>query len=158
MLKGLDWVPNSEGNRWFLVLRLNRPECDTLNRLLQVTNAAALAFQQPLLYAKAPNMAVETHAQKRSWKLSDNGRATKGTAAELHSNTGGDLSSYFHISIAWTLEEPSASMKQALEDLVEGEDFHLNLNVDAIKTKIGNVVTNISLAIKPSSSNEYYFA
>lgn len=89
-------------------------------------------------------------------KISDNGRATKGTAVGLHSNTGDDLSSCFHISIAWTLEKPSASMQQSLEDLVGDEHFHLKLDVDAIKAKIGNAVTNISLTIKQSSSNEYY--
>ena len=158
MLNGLDWVPNYEGNRWFLVLRVNRPECNTLNKLLQVSNAAAAAFQQQLLYANAQNMGSEIHEQERSRKLSDSRRATKGTAVGLHSNTGDDLSSCFHISIAWTLDEPSASMQQSLEDLVGDEHFHLKLDVDAIKTKIGNAVTNTQLAIKQSSSNEYYLA
>ena len=156
MLNGLHWVSNYEGNRWFLVLRANRPKCDTLNRLLQVSNAAAAAFQQPLLYATAQGMGSEIHAPERSRKLSDNGRATKGPTVGYHSDAGDDLSSYFHISIAWTLDKPSAPMQQSLADLVEDGEFHLKLDVDAIKTKIGNAVTNISLTTKQSSSNEYY--
>ena len=138
-------------------MRVHRPECDTLNKLLRVSNAAAAAFQQPLLYANGQNMAADNHAQKRGKKLSDNGHATI-TAAGLHSSTGDGLSSCFHISIAWTLHEPGAPMQQSLEALVEDEDFHINLNVNAIKTKIGNAVTNISLTIKQSSSNDFYLA
>ena len=104
-------------------------------------------------------MRSEIHAQGRRRELSDNGRATKVAAVGLHSNTGDDLSSCFHISIAWTLDKPSAPMQQSLEDLVKDKDeFHLKLDVDAIKTKIGNTVTSNSLIIVPSSSNEDYLA
>ena len=60
--------------------------------------------------------------------------------------TADDLSAYFHISIGWTIDNPEGRMKQGLEDL-KREDFGFGISVTAVKVKIGNAVTSVSLAV-----------
>ncbi|KAJ5791995.1 uncharacterized protein N7503_007973 [Penicillium pulvis] len=45
---GLKWVSNYERTRWFLVLHMSKPEHDSLNGLLRLSNRALARFDQPL--------------------------------------------------------------------------------------------------------------
>ena len=62
-------------------------------------------------------------------------------------HTADDLSSYFHISIGWTIDNPDGRMKQGLGDL-KGENIGFGIGVIAVKVKIGNAVTSVSLAVR----------
>jgi U6 snRNA phosphodiesterase len=46
------WHPNEVGNRWFLVLGLEKTDGGELPRLLAACNQVAKVFEQPLLYAE----------------------------------------------------------------------------------------------------------
>lgn len=129
----LDWVSNYERTRWFLVLRVRKPHSDSLNCLLRLSNDTLARFDQPPLYETA------SHDHQKS-------RASAGR--DLNGGRYGnvDFSSCFHISLAWTLTEPS---KMDL-DRVASVDLHpvrgLHVRFDSVKAKIGNNVVSIPLA------------
>jgi hypothetical protein len=68
----------------------------------------------------------------------------------------------FHVSLAWSLAEPSAEVQRKVQDallvegggnkiLIKGEDHALKMEVGGIKVKIGNAVHVVELvAGKPS--------
>ena len=64
-----------------------------------------------------------------------------------------DLSSCFHVSVAWTLDQPSNEMLKTLEGLMDGNNMRLGFKVSTVKAKVGNVVTSWSLAARTESSN-----
>ncbi|KAJ5765290.1 hypothetical protein N7520_004849 [Penicillium odoratum] len=105
---GLKWVSNYERTRCFLVLHVAKPEQDSLNSLLHLSNSVLDRFNQPPLYAS------------RNTPLTQ------------------DFSDCFHISLAWTLNEPSQEDK----DRVSATDLkplqHLKIQFDGVKVKIGN--------------------
>lgn len=78
--RDLSWHSNENSTRWFLVLRLQPSPNAELRRLLEVCNALARDFKQPLLYENC----VET---------------SKPEVSE------GDP---FHISIGWSLQPPAS--------------------------------------------------
>jgi U6 snRNA phosphodiesterase len=116
----LAWVPNSDRSRYFLVLKLEKPANDDLNKLLRGCNECADKWHLPLLYDQAGN--------------------------EYSSGQMFDRSSAFHISIAWTLyssnidEEDTSSRK--VSDNVAG----IPIKFDAVFMKIGKSVTQIRLS------------
>ncbi|KAJ5953590.1 hypothetical protein N7454_000486 [Penicillium verhagenii] len=112
---GLKWVSNYQATRWFLVLRVAKPENDNLNRLLHLCNRALARFDQPPLYA------------------------SRGTPESK------DFSECFHISLAWALKEPSQEDKDlvAATDLKSLQS--LRVWFDSVKIKIGNNVSSILL-------------
>ena len=62
-----------------------------------------------------------------------------------------DVSDAFHISIAWTLEQPSFELLARTKSLfADGfEDVKkISFDVEEMKVKVGNVVTNIPLPKK----------
>jgi hypothetical protein len=71
-----------------------------------------------------------------------------------------NFSSAFHISIGWTLKQPSAKMIDATTTTINStglETFKTsNIQVDAVKVKVGNVVNSIPLLSKdPEEENLY---
>ena len=88
------------------------------------------------------------HLQKRRKGPPPN--ADKERDLSTFASAGGleDLSHCFHISIAWTLEQPTDGMRERLVDWQEGRDQHLGLEVSAVKAKIGNTVTSFPLTTK----------
>ncbi|KAJ5641824.1 hypothetical protein N7490_005824 [Penicillium lividum] len=102
---GLKWVSNYERTRWFLVLHVAKPEQDSLNGLLHLSNRVLDGFNQPPLYASRNT----PHTQ--------------------------DFSDCFHISLAWTLNEPSQEDK----DRVSATDLkplqHLKIQFDSVKSR-----------------------
>ena len=117
----LAWVSNWEATRWFLVLKLDKPEGDELNRLLDTINNVAVRFGQPKLYDD-----IHPKTKKRAQTI----------------DPPNDFSSNFHISIAWSISAPDVTGNIGLDKApLNG----LSINFDSIKAKIGNGVFNIPL-------------
>lgn len=152
---GLRWVPNYEGTRWFLVLRLARPGGDQLNRLLQACNLVAAASGLPLLYAPPPSPPPPSPA--RVGVVRRGSRASGAGGLRGRGSGGGvlviqDFSDSFHVSIGWCLERPSDEMLESVETVGEGDVRALSVHVQAIKAKVGNVVTSFPLAVPRAES------
>ncbi|PGH33432.1 hypothetical protein GX50_03739 [[Emmonsia] crescens] len=136
---GLDWVSNFEKTRWFLVLRIIKPMNNELNRLLALSNQSLAAFQQPPLYKNPPP--TTTHAKKRDTEKFRTQRSTTSAAVA-------DYSDYFHISIAWSLTEPSQEDKQRVASVELGKVKEIEVPFNSVKLKIGNSVHNLELPIR----------
>ncbi|KAL2854224.1 U6 snRNA phosphodiesterase Usb1 [Aspergillus pseudoustus] len=133
-IQSVDWVCNTEKTRWFYVLRAKRPKHDYLNRLLRISNRSLALFGQPLLYEPTLDASEQNGAQRHT-----------------HSGpeTAKDYTDYFHVSVAWTLEEPSARDRDRMEHGGLQRLNDLTINFDSLKAKIGNHVSSIPLA-RPS--------
>ena len=126
----LDWVPNHDKTRFFLVLRLSKPEDDELNRLLAMCNATASQFDLSQIYDDA--------GADRS------GVRDSLTTKAQHDKT--DKSTAFHISIAWTLKEPDNQARRRLVDLVHDQLWNLKVSFSLLKLKVGNTVVDFPFA------------
>jgi hypothetical protein len=144
---GVDWVPNSEKTRWFMVLRIIRPSADGLNKLLGLCNETVQAFSQPPLYAslEATGPALQRHGRPRKPQRLD-------SSLSLQKKEFEDFSTAFHISIGWALEQPTIEavdlMKTILDDQILESIKKMTIKVDNVKVKIGNVVTSVALPLK----------
>ncbi|KFY26230.1 hypothetical protein V493_04200 [Pseudogymnoascus sp. VKM F-4281 (FW-2241)] len=139
---GCDWASNYEGTRWFLALRVAKPLEDNLNRLLRVCNDTVQSHGQPPLYASTVPPDPDTPAQSKlpPQPLSNSPSPQK------------DLSSSFHISIAWALTAPPRTSDTpkhiAAPEIATLNSASTPVMASEIKAKIGNVVTNIPLSIE----------
>ncbi|KAJ4287306.1 poly(U)-specific 3'-to-5' RNA exonuclease [Kalmusia sp. IMI 367209] len=147
---GLKWVPNYERNRWFLVLGIEKPAQDELNRLLDACNDAAEKCGHPPLYVggKGDGPMEDNnprHPSNKSRKSMQQDAATK-------ARTGIDRSENYHVSIAWNLLEPDSEWINLAQGL-DVSKFVLSPHApfDAVKAKIGNVVNSIELDIRKSN-------
>ncbi|KAL4814109.1 U6 snRNA phosphodiesterase Usb1 [Aspergillus spinulosporus] len=129
-IDSLDWVSNYERTRWFYVLRVKRPDGDCLKRLLHISNRSLGLFNQPPLYAPLLN--------SKSGGNQPNIRGSKPAST-------GDYTECFHISIAWSLEEPTDQEKKSMESIDIQRLKTLMIKFDCLKTKIGNNVSSIPL-------------
>lgn len=136
----LKWVPNFERTRWFLVTGLERPDQDELNRLLNACNDTARSFGLGALY-------------ERDEFCAESARSAAGHKQKSNSKDG-DRSDRFHISLAWTLEAPSAEYIDPLSDpqiarfVQESITDSLSVKFDVVKVKIGNAVHSLKLNTK----------
>ncbi|GES58853.1 hypothetical protein ATEIFO6365_0003013600 [Aspergillus terreus] len=128
--ESLRCVSNYEKTRWFFVIRVKRPESDSLNRLLKLSNRSLARFDQPPLYEGSRSNEAEGQQQHPS--NSQDSRA--------------DYSDCFHISIAWSLTEPSAEDTERLANLDLQNLSGLRIGFDCVKAKIGNNITSIPLS------------
>lgn len=124
-VRGLDWVANQEKTRFFLVIRIEKPPVNELERLLNVTNGVAQRFGQLPLYGEPKQLPSGFALQSRD-----------------------DVASSFHISIGWSLNSPSNESSAELKNRIDVRDIFFQLHVSSIKVKIGNGVTAIPLASK----------
>lgn len=135
---GCDWASNYEGTRWFLALRVAKPLEDNLNKLLRVCNDTVQSHGQPPLYASATPPDPDTPAQSKLPPQSPSQQK--------------DLSSSFHISIAWALTAPpktsDASKHPAAPEIARLSSASTPIVASEIKAKIGNVVTSIPLPVE----------
>lgn len=121
----LIWHPNEDRTRWFLVLKLQRPAGDELQQMLGASNDTAAGFDQPLLYQNK-------HAR----------------SADKSANTPIEA---FHISVAWSLQSPTAQpakhggLHQAVSSAVLEQMGKLEVNFEEVKVRIGQDVTSIPL-------------
>jgi U6 snRNA phosphodiesterase len=117
----LAWVPNSDRSRYFMVLKLEKPANDDLNKLLRACNTCANDWHLPLLYDQAGK-------------------------DESSSVQAFDRSSAFHISVAWTLYNPNIDEDDTNSRKVSDDAAGIPINFDAVLMKIGNSVTQIRLS------------
>ncbi|THV54392.1 hypothetical protein BGAL_0027g00020 [Botrytis galanthina] len=148
---GLAWVPNYEKTRWFLVLRVNTPESNALNKLLHVSNKVVEEFGQPPLYANSRTSVNGQQAAKGAHH-SQHGKPFRGKTQQKKDvfDDMADLSDAFHISIAWTLLPPDQELIEATERLTANELMkvkQIQIKTEEVKAKIGNVVTNVPLLV-----------
>ena len=148
---GLDWVSNSEKSRWFLALRLKRPDDNGLNRLLAVTNSVASDFGLETLYADEGSEQDQwTGKETRVSRTSGVRKEFKnGKQRPLAGPVPADCTSKFHFSIAWQLEEHDGKSSES-PDIIESAN-RLGISCDCLKVKIGNVVHDLPLPqLRPS--------
>ena len=151
----LHWVSNLESTRWFLVLGIMKPEGNELNRLLRVSNQAALDFGQPSLYTSSPQAGNRLAGRGRSHRARvGRGRGDlRGTALLAPRPTPvPDQSSSFHISIAWSLKPPSTELQAALTSVGASALAALSFHVESLKVKIGNTISVFQLSTKARAS------
>ncbi|KAL8803390.1 MAG: hypothetical protein Q9182_003188 [Xanthomendoza sp. 2 TL-2023] len=149
----LRWVANYEKNRSFLVVHVKKPIGDELNKLLKLSNRVAHHYGQPSLYTspEESNHQVTMHTEHHpAWKRSRPkavcSRHGKNVANET-SNIYKDMSAHFHISIAWTVEEPPVDLLRTIDTKVDIEEASkLQVMVETVKTKVGNGVIVVPLA------------
>ncbi|PKY05968.1 hypothetical protein P168DRAFT_326267 [Aspergillus campestris IBT 28561] len=120
----LDCVSNFDKTRWFYVLRVSRPADDSLNRLLGLSNRYLALFDQPPLYANS----------------------TDGDRKQVSGEPSGDYSRCFHISLAWSLTEPSLEARERIASMDLRSLGEIEVRFDCVKAKIGNQISSISLA------------
>ena len=132
--KDLAWHPNESNSRWFLVLRLQ--ESAALCNLLEMCNAVAQDFGQPLLYSDLEGSKTRTEV------------------------------SQFHISLAWSLQPPMSTSKSRESDTphskgVEeagiphellGRVYALSINFIEVKVRIGQDVHSLPLKARRKMS------
>ncbi|KAJ5424735.1 hypothetical protein N7445_010708 [Penicillium cf. griseofulvum] len=129
----LYWSSNYEKTRWFLVLGVQRPRHDGLNRLLKLSNDSLARFGQPPLYASSTREQTSASILNMSSTLNSE-----------------DFSGCFHISLAWSLSEPSAKERERVARIDLRALRDINVGFDSVKAKIGNVVVRL-----PAKSDSY---
>ncbi|KAM0804110.1 U6 snRNA phosphodiesterase Usb1 [Usnea florida] len=156
-VKGLEWVANYENTRWFLVLKLEKPPQDDLNKLLQFSNQNVTAFGQPPLYTDSLQPLPDAQSRKRQAGNRGRSKEMTGAAASSFMNSSGsisypDVSSSFHISIGWTLDAPTQDLRERLNS-TDIDLQGITIDINTVKVKIGNGITAISLANKIETTN-----
>jgi hypothetical protein len=145
-ISSVDWVSNFERTRWFLVVRLQKPSHNGLNKLLHLSNHAVQVFGQPPLYAKTKQQ--DHPSPKRPQRL-DSKRAEAGnTTTKVDWSGLEDASDAFHISIAWALTVPSEEVENVTTSLFQSHFDQLtqiHVHISELKAKVGNSVTSIAL-------------
>jgi len=148
---GIDWVANFEQTRWFLVLRVHKPEFDGQNKLLHVCNTTVEEYGQPPLYAHASTTAVTGGNTAKSAKGPRKKTSRKVSSAEsskAYWSNLQDVSGAFHISIAWTLGSPDQHLLALTKSITTNhfkDAAQTRVNIQEIKAKVGNIVTNMPL-------------
>jgi U6 snRNA phosphodiesterase len=146
-LADLDWVPNFENSRWFLVCRVRRPDGNGLNKLLAVCNETVQDFSQPPLYASSETRSLSSKSYGKAGKSGPKGSNSTPKAKEV-----GDFSTAFHFSIGWTLENPRTGSAEQLKLAVNNKMSEalgtVSIGVNAVKVKVGNVVISVNLTAK----------
>lgn len=128
-------MANYEKTRWFLVLRTKKPDNNALNRLLHLCNRTLAQFDQPPLYAKP----------------SYDSRSSRTSSHRQRDEPSPDYSDCFHISLAWSLREPSHKECERVEATDLKALRGLRVRFDSVKAKIGNHVESIPF---PKDINE----
>ena len=143
-IAGLDWVPNSEKTRWFLVLKLKRPENNGLNLLLAATNSVVRHSGLEMLYTDQDAEEDGVLENECVDRLPAGKRRLKDRKQRIQGATiTADCSGNFHFSLAWQLEEPS---KASIESAGALESVkRLSISCDLVKIKIGNTIHDIPL-------------
>lgn len=126
-------------------MRIRKPDADGLNKLLHTCNSTAQEYDQPVLYAK-----IIDHKAKTTPGKSPRGKRLKSQQRTDWSSIQ-DVSDAFHMSIAWTLSAPSQELLRLTETVVNDhfeKITRIPIKISEMRSKIGNIVTNLPL---PSS-------
>jgi hypothetical protein len=137
-LEQLQWHPNEDGTRWFLVLRVADRNHE-LMKLLHACNSVADMYDQPRLYED-----------------DENAESKRKNGVSTNHEQESQLSKKFHISIAWSLQKPSAI--GADEDVNNGTASpnsvrSLSVPFNEVKVRIGQDVTLLPLDVKRRRSS-----
>lgn len=134
-------------------MRVGRPEGNQLNRLLRTCNQVVADFGLPMLYEKFQKQqggvggAGSKFGSASGSRKSHNDPAAAATRKGAANANKADRSECFHISIAWTLEDPEGegSDRETTSDLSSLPGNDMEISFDVVKVKIGNVVHDIPL-------------
>ncbi|KAL8716935.1 MAG: hypothetical protein Q9225_005773 [Loekoesia sp. 1 TL-2023] len=154
ILSGLRWVANYENNRWFLVVQVQKPPGDELNKLLRASNKVANEYGQPYLYVPPEASTARAPVDRKPQPRGSSGRsqtARSNGRTHIHSQAlelPKDASAHFHVSIGWTLEEPPEAL---LDETISGQA--LKVDVRTIKIKVGNGIVLVQLGSRMLESN-----
>jgi hypothetical protein len=141
-------------------MRIKRPPMNELNRLLQVANGVATAFGQTPLYIQPESglgfLATPSGGSNNQEKKHQ--QAKHNSNLPLQSKSNFDVSSNFHISIGWALNAPSedSCIRRNIEAASRISEFQIT--VKALKLKIGNSVSSISLLSKTETTTGLFEA
>jgi hypothetical protein len=134
----LQWHPNEDRTRWFLVLRVEDRNLELI-KLLRACNSVADMYDQPRLYE-------------------DDGSGEPQRKNQAATN-GEEVSKKFHISIAWSLQKPfEIGGTDADRDVGNGIDpldsiRGLRVPFNEVKVRIGQDVTLLPLDVKRRRSS-----
>ncbi|KAK8243826.1 U6 snRNA phosphodiesterase Usb1 [Phyllosticta capitalensis] len=151
---GLKWVPNFDRSRWFLVLGVERPDGDILNKLLLASNQTAKAFGYPELYNQTARGHGDGVDMSGSWGSAAGADQVDGKS---HKNdfvaSKDDRTHAFHVSLAWSLEAPPDGLsdiaaEKDVKQWLEQEVGKMTVRFDVVKAKVGNAIHSIELAPK----------
>lgn len=117
------------------MLQLEKPAGNELNKLLHASNIALANFDQPPLYS--------TQSFTSPSRVSRQKQSRQSIAIE-------DLSSFFHISIAWRLTAPTATDQNSVRAFKLASLASKTIAFSTVKIKIGNAIENIELVSKPT--------
>ncbi|KAK5007294.1 hypothetical protein LTR28_005467 [Elasticomyces elasticus] len=132
--------------RWFLVLRVAKPDGDDMRKLLEACNKVVVGMGQPALY-------TEENAAERKAKTT----ALKKTRPREAENAGNSKAAdAFHISIAWSLHPPppstdseaAATLLGKVMEAAMNEVRKLRIPFSEVKLKIGRDVSVLPLNAK----------
>lgn len=168
----LKWVPNFDRTRWFLVLGIQKPANDELNRLLTACNTAAEHCGHPALYVggmgdgpmEQDDTGTDPDTARPSKKTkydSDQSRKLPSSqivaspTSEKSSSAELDRTDRFHISIAWNLIPPEPAWIKLIQEMDIRSLLHSpELPFDAVKLRIGREVHNIRLGDKKGATRK----
>jgi hypothetical protein len=140
--RNLKWVSNFERNRWFLVLGIEKPAHNELNRILIACNKAAKASGHPALYSGG-----QGDGPMESGALTDPSKRLQHSQDEI------DRTDYFHISLAWNLAEPDPEWVSLAQNIdVRKHIQSPEASFDVVKARVGNAVHNFELGTNRSGS------
>lgn len=105
---------------------------------------------------KLPQNTTQMYPTPTASTKPHNRRRDSDTRHEKQNSQPQDLSSSFHISIAWTLAEPLPETHALLTSdpvarFVDTDVRKLEVGFEAVKVKIGNVVSTVGLGLRPKS-------
>jgi hypothetical protein len=140
-LEQLQWHPNEDRTRWFLVLRVADSN-DELMKLLRACNSVADSYDQPRLYEEDE----PRHSKHKQ-------------GVQMNQERDSQAAKKFHISIAWSLQRPTESgVTNAGKSFGDGTDLprsvrSLSVGFGEVKVRIGQDVTSLSLDRKRRRSS-----
>lgn len=153
----LKWVPNFERNRWFLVLSIEKPAQNELNKLLSACNDAAGKCGHPGLYVggvgdgptEDETLPILYSRKERGGQGHSDQMQKQADARPQSQSEKTDQSDRFHVSIAWNLEEPHPEWISLVKSINVGEYVRSpQASFDAVKARVGNMVHSIDLRIR----------
>lgn len=147
-------MSNFQRNRWFLVLGIEKPPHNELNRLLEACNVASEKCGHPGLYTGGSG----DGPMERNTSTTSAKKRRKSNAKAEHADSTVervDRTDNFHISIAWNLVEPAPEWISLVGDI----DVNAIVNppqapFDVVKARIGNIVHNVELSAKALSGSD----
>nr|OQO16636.1 hypothetical protein B0A51_16899 [Rachicladosporium sp. CCFEE 5018] len=145
-LETLQWHPNEDRTRWFLVVQVSSPDA-ALSSLVESLNSVAAEFNQPLLYEDEDATSSVTPSASR---IADSGATTTRVVSQK-----------FHISIAWSLEPPPTAGTTNTETVQQTQTdgrflmralAEYRVPANDLKVRIGQDVTAIPLRVRRGSA------